>query len=137
MNIVPIIKDGGIVKSHSEYPVTNTQWKIIDYSLNGYLESLNLKGYNNGHRWGIFEGIHHSYLRFRYKSDIKYQAEMLNDRLTRMDPWHRKFKCFPPDKVESNLYQYYCFRNDDVKIDVNVIVTTVNQQKVYCVDIVH
>ncbi len=44
-------------KSHSEYPVTNTQWKIIDYSLNGYLESLNLKGYNNGHRWGIFEGI--------------------------------------------------------------------------------
>ena len=34
------------LKSHSEYPVTNTQWKIIDYSLNGYLESLNLKGYN-------------------------------------------------------------------------------------------
>ncbi len=84
-------------KSHSEYPVTNTQWKIIDYSLNGYLESLNLKGYNNGHRWGIFEGINHSYLRFRYKSDIKYQAEMLNDRLTRMDPWHRKFKCLITD----------------------------------------
>ena len=90
-------------KSHSEYPVTNTQWKIIDYSLNGYLESLNLKGYNNGHRWGIFEGINHSYLRFRYKSD---KNVVNDDGLTRMDPWHRKFKCFPPDKVGSNLYQY-------------------------------
>lgn len=119
-----------MLKSHSEYPVTNTQWKIIDYSLNGYLESLNLKGYNDGHRWGIFEGIHHSYLRFRYKNVVN------DDGLIRIDPWHRKFKCFPPDKVGSNLYQYYCFRNDDVKIDVNVIVTTVNQQKVYCVDIV-
>ena len=133
MNIVPIIKDGGIVKSHSEYPVTNTQWKIIDYSLNGYLESLNLKGYNNGHRWGIFDGINQSYLRFRYKSD----KNVVNDgALVRIDPWHREFKCFPPDKVESNLYQYYCFRNDDVKIDVNVIVTTVNKSRVFCVDIV-
>ena len=120
-------------KSHSEYPVTNTQWKIIDYSLNGYLESLNLKGYNVGRLWGIFVGINQSYLRFRYKSD----KNVVNDgALVRMDPWHRVFKCFPPDNVGSNLYQYYCFRNDDVKIDVNVIVTTVNEQKVYCVDIV-
>ena len=134
MNIVPIIKDGGIVKSHSEYPVTNTQWKIIDYSLNGYLESLNLKGYNDGHKWGIFEGINQSYLRFRYKSD---KNVVNDDALVRMDPWHRVFKCFPPDKLKlHSAYEYYCFRNDDVKIDVNVIVTTVNQHKVYCVDIV-
>ena len=133
--MVTIRYEAEMLKSHSDYPVTNTQWKIIDYSLNGYLESLNLKGYNDGHRWGIFEGINQSYLRFRYKSDIKYQSEMLNDGLTRMDPWHRKFKCFPPDNVGSNLYQYYCFRNDDVKIDVNVIVTTVNKSRVYCVDI--
>ena len=121
------------LKSHSEYPVTNTQWKIIDYSLNGYLEGLNLKGYNDGHRWGIFDGIYHSYLRFRYKSDKNVVNE---DGLMRIDPWHRVFKCFPPDKLGSNLYQYYCFRNDDVKIDVNVIVTTVNEQKVYCVDVI-
>ena len=134
MNIVPIIKDGGIVKSHSEYPVTNTQWKVIDYSLNGYLESLNLKGYNDGHKWGIFEGINQSYLRFRYKSD---KNVVNDDALVRMDPWHRVFKCFPPDKLKlHSAYEYYCFRNDDVKIDVNVIVTTVNQHKVYCVDIV-
>ena len=141
MNIVPIIADGSILKSHSEYPVTNTQWKFVDYSLNGYLESLNLKGYNvgrlwatnDGRLWGIFDGINQSYLRFRYKSD----KNMVNDdALVRMDPWHRVFKSFPPDKVESNLYQYYCFRNDDVKIDVNVIVTTVNQHKVYCVDVI-
>ena len=134
MNIVPIIKDGGIVKSHIEYPVTNTHWKIIDYSLNGYLESLNLKGYNDGHKWGIFEGINQSYLRFRYKSD---KNVVNDDALVRMDPWHRVFKCFPPDKLKlHSAYEYYCFRNDDVKIDVNVIVTTVNQHKVYCVDIV-
>jgi hypothetical protein len=129
MNIVPIIKDGGIVKSHSEYPVTNTQWKVIDYSLNGYLEGLNLKGYNDGHRWGIFDGITQSYLRIRFRNDKNM------DVLVRMDPWHRVFKCFPPDNVGSNLYQYYCFRNDDVKIDVNVIVTTVNKSRVFCVDI--
>ena len=121
-------------KSHSEYPVTNTQWKVIDYSLNGYLESLNLKGYNDGHKWGIFEGINQSYLRFRYKSD---KNVVNDDALVRMDPWHRVFKCFPPDKLKlHSAYEYYCFRNDDIKVDVNVIVTTVNQQKVYCVDIV-
>ena len=120
-------------KSHSDYPVTNTQWKIIDYSLNGYLESLNLKGYNDGHR-GELKGISHSYLRIRNKS-----AERALDRngLLNCDPWYREFKCFPPDKLKlHSAYEYYCFRNDDVKIDVNVIVTTVNQHKVYCVDIV-
>ena len=120
-----------MLKSHSEYPVTNTQWKVIDYSLNGYLESLNLNGYNVGRLWGIFDGINQSYLRLRFSNDKNMNA------LVRMDPWHREFKCFPPDnKVGSNLYQYYCFRNDDVKIDVNVIVTTVNEQKVYCVDVI-
>ena len=120
-------------KSHSDYPVTNTQWKIIDYSLNGYLESLNLKGYNDGHR-GELKGISHSYLRIRNKS-----AERALDRsgLLNCDPWYRDFKCFPPDKLKlHSAYEYYCFRNDDIKVDVNVIVTTVNQQKVYCVDIV-
>ena len=120
-------------KSHSDYPVTNTQWKIIDYSLNGYLESLNLKGYNDGHR-GELKGISHSYLRIRNKS-----AERALDRsgLLNCDPWYREFKCFPPDKLKlHSAYEYYCFRNDDVKIDVNVIATTVNQQKVYCVDVI-
>lgn len=119
-----------MLKSHSEYPVTNTQWKIIDYSLNGYLHGLNLKGHKDGNNWGIFEGINKSYLRIRFRNDKNMNA------LVRMDPWHRKFKCFPPDNVGGNLYRYYCFRNDDVKIDVNVIVTTVNQQKVYCVDLI-
>ena len=119
-----------LLKSHSEYPVTNTQWKFVDYSLNGYLESLNLKGYKSGE----LKGISHSYLRIRNKS-----AERALDRngLLNCDPWYREFKCFPPDKLKlHSAYEYYCFRNDDVKIDVNVIVTTVNQQKVYCVDVV-
>ena len=113
--------------------MTNTQWKIIDYSLNGYLESLNLKGYNDGHR-GELKGISHSYLRIRNKS-----AERALDRngLLNCDPWYREFKCFPPDKLKlHSAYEYYCFSNSAIKIDVNVIVTTVNQQKVYCVDLI-
>ena len=118
------------LKSHSEYPVTNTQWKIIDYSLNGYLEGLNLKGYKSGE----LKGISHSYLRIRNKS-----AERALDRsgLLNCDPWYRDFKCFPPDKLKlHSVYEYYCFSNSAIKIDVNVIVTTVNQQKVYCVDLI-
>ena len=119
-----------LLKSHSEYPVTNTQWKIIDYSLNGYLESLNLKGYKSGE----LKGISHSYLRIRNKS-----AERALDRigLLNCDPWYREFKYFPPDKLKlHSAYEYYCFSNSDIKIDLNVIVTTVNQQKVYCVDLI-
>ena len=122
-----------LLKSHSDYPVTNTQWKFVDYSLNGYLESLNLKGYNVGHR-GELKGISHSYLRIRNKS-----AERALDRrgLLNCDPWYRDFKCFPPDKLKlHSAYEYYCFSNSAIKIDVNVIVTTVNQQKVYCVDLI-
>ena len=118
------------LKSHSEYPVTNTHWKIIDYSLNGYLEGLNLKGYKSGE----LKGISHSYLRIRNKS-----AERTLDRsgLLNCDPWYRDFKCFPPDKLKlHSVYEYYCFSNSAIKIDVNVIVTTVNQQKVYCVDLI-
>ena len=130
MNIVPLIKDGSILKSHTEYPITNKQWKIIDYSLNGYLHSLNLKGHKDGNRWDIFDGINKSYLRIRFRNDKNMDA------LVRMDPWHRVFKCFPPDNLGSALYQYYCYRNDDVKIDVNVIVTTVSRCRVFCVDVI-
>ena len=119
-----------MLKSHSDYPVTNTQWKFVDYSLNGYLESLNLKGYKSGE----LKGISHSYLRIRNKS-----AERALDRrgLLNCDPWYRDFKCFPPDKLKlHSAYEYYCFSNNAIKIDLNVIVTTVNQQKVYCVDLI-
>jgi len=120
-------------KSHSDYPVTNTQWKIIDYSLSGYLDSLKLEGRGYKLHKHRFMGISQSYLRFRYKSAKNVMNE---DALVRMDPWHRVFKCFPPDNRNNNLYEYYCFRNNDIKIDVNVIVTTVNKQRVHCVDIV-
>lgn len=120
-------------KSHSDYPVTNTQWKVIDYSLNGYLDSLKLEGRGYKLHKHRFMGISQSYLRFRYKSAKNVMNE---DALVRMDPWHRVFKCFPPDNRNNNLYEYYCFRNNDIKIDVNVIVTTVNKQRVHCVDIV-
>ena len=46
MYIVPIIKDGKMVKRHTEYAITNGGWKLIEFSLSAYLESLDLDGYN-------------------------------------------------------------------------------------------
>ena len=30
MNVVPIIADSALVKSHTEYPIMNKQWKLMD-----------------------------------------------------------------------------------------------------------
>ena len=118
-----------MLKSHSDYPVTNTQWKIIDANLREYLDALKLSDYkldcyNDLHR-SLFDDVNQLYLRIRFRNDKNEEA------LLRMDPWHRVFKSFSPFKLESDLYKYYCFRNDDIK--VNVIVTTVNSGRVYCV----
>jgi hypothetical protein len=123
-----------MLKSHSDYPVTNTQWEIIDANLREYLDTLKLSDfiydcYNDLHR-SLFDDVNQPYLRIRFRN-VKNEEALL-----RMDPWHRVFKSFPPFKLESDLYKYYCFRNNVIKVDVNVIVTTVNNGRVYCVDIV-
>ena len=87
MNIVPIIADGSIVKSHTEYPITNKQWKLMDNGLGlwDYLNTLQLME----SKYGLmnFAGIRDFYLRERYNS--------LNFEL---DPWNRQFIVMPPKK---------------------------------------
>ena len=125
MNIVPLIKDGSILKSHTEYPITNTQWKLMSngVTLWHYLDTLQLVApLNSATRQ--FAGINIFYLRERYPNWICYN----------LDPWGRKFVVMPLDKqTYTSVYQYYSYGN--LNLNVDVIVTTVNKSRVFCVDI--
>ena len=125
MNIVPLIKDGSILKSHTEYPITNTQWKLMSngVTLWHYLDTLQLVApLNSATRQ--FAGINIFYLRERYPNWIGYN----------LDPWGRKFVVMPLDKqTYTSVYQYYSYGN--LNLNVDVIVTTVNKSRVFCVDI--
>lgn len=119
-------------KSHTDYPITNSGWRLIYYSLSAYLESLKLDNYNvHKHR---FLGIGYLYLRVRDKST---ERSMAMSGLLNSDPWNRVFVCFPPDKFKGfRCYGYQSFVSCDLNLDVHVIVTTVNGEKVYCVDVI-
>ena len=127
MNIVSIISDGSILKSHTEYPITNKQWKLMSDGLGlwDYLDTLQLEGYLNSARQ--FAGIKEFYLRERYNNYwIGYD----------LDPWERKFVVMPLDKrTHTSLYQYYCYGSINLNLIVDVIVTTVNRSRVFCVDV--
>lgn len=125
MNIVPIIADGSIVKSHTEYPITNKQWKLMDNGLGlwDYLNTLQLME----SKYGLmnFAGIRDFYLRERHNS--------LNFEL---DPWNRQFIVMPPKKqIDTSVYRYYSYSSFKLNINVDVIVTTVSRSRVFCVDL--
>ena len=126
MNIVPIIADGSILKSHTEYPITNTQWKLMNngVTLWHYLDTLQLVApLNSATRQ--FAGIKEFYLRERYNS--------LNFEL---DPWNRKFVVMPPEKPrDASIYRYYSYSSINLNLNVDIIITTVNKNRVYCVDV--
>ena len=127
MNIVPLIKDGSILKSHMEYPITNTQWKLMSngVTLWHYLDTLQLVApLNSATRQ--FAGIKEFYLRERYPNWIGYN----------LDPWNRKFVVMPLDKqTYTSVYQYYSYGSINLNLNVDVIVTTVNKSRVFCVDV--
>ena len=133
MNIVPIIADGSILKSHTEYPITNKQWKLMNNGLGlwDYLDTLQLAPINattQFSRCGTarFAGIKEFYLRDRYPNWIGYD----------LDPWGRKFVVMPLNKrTHTSLYQYYCYGSINLNLNADVIVTTVNKSRVFCVDV--
>ena len=133
MNIVPIIADGSILKTHTDYPITNTQWKLMNNGLGlwDYLDTLQLAPVNattQFSRCGTaqFAGIKEFYLRERYPNWIDYN----------LDPWGRKFVVMPLNKrTHTSVYQYYCYGSINLNLNVDVIVTTVNKSRVYCVDV--
>lgn len=111
------------MKSHSDYPVTNAQWKRMDnIVLWDYLTTLHLIDLDNS--LVMFQGtLDIFYLRHRHND---------NDSVTKIDynsdPWGRKFMINPS--------MYYCYVSCKIKIDVNIIVTTVNNIRVFCIDII-
>ena len=126
MNIVPIIADGSILKSHTEYPITNPHWKLMSngVTLWHYLDTLQLVDSLNSTRQ--FAGIKEFYLRDRYPNWIGYD----------LDPWNRKFVVMPLNKrTHTSMYQYYCYGSINLNLNVDVIVTTVNRSRVFCVDV--
>ena len=126
MNIVPIIADGSLVRSHTEYPIINKQWKLMKNGLGlwDYLNTLQL--IESKYALMNFAGIRDFYLRQRYNS--------LNFEL---DPWNRKFIVMPPSRQidTSRVYRYYSYSSVNLSINVDVIVTTVSRSRVYCVDV--
>lgn len=133
MKTVSIIKDGEFMKSHIDYPVTNAQWKRIDnIVLWDYLMTLHLIDSNNS--LVMFQGtLDIFYLRHRHKDDIITKNDVNSD------PWGRKFVMFPatlPFYSNDTLYRYDTYISYKIKITVNIIVTTVNNMRVYCVDVV-
>ena len=121
------------MKSHIDYPVTNVQWKRIDnIVLWDYLTTLHLIDSNN------------SLVRFQGTLDIFYlRHRHINDNVTKIDynsdPWSRKFVMFPPMlQYYSNdvIYKYDTYISYKIKIGVNIIITTVNNMRVFCIDII-
>lgn len=133
MKTVSIIKDGAFMKSHSDYPVTNAQWVRMDnIVLWDYLKTLHLIDSSNS--LVMFQGtLDIFYLRHRHKDDNVTKIDYNSD------PWGRKFVMFPPMvQYYSNdtLYKYYTYISYKINIDVNIIVTTVNNMRVFCIDII-
>ena len=113
-------------KSHTKYPITNPHWKLMSdgVTLWHYLDTLQLEDSFNSTRQ--FAGIKEFYLRERYNNWICYD----------LDPWGRKFVVLPLGKrAHTSLYQYYSYGSFNLNLIVDVIVTTVNKSRVFCVDV--
>jgi len=113
---------GGMLKSHIDYPVINVQWVRMDnIVLWDYLTTLHLIDSNND--LVMFQGtLDVFYLRHRHNNDNVTKIDYNSD------PWGRKFMINPS--------MYYCYFSYKMKYEVNIIVTTVNNGRVYCVDLI-
>jgi len=119
--------------THMDYPETNKQWNRIDNMvLWDYLMTCHLIDLDNS--LVIFQGtLDVFYLRNRHNP-----APAVNKIDYNSDPWNRRFVIYPPMKFSSNnsIYKYHSYISYKRKIDVNIIVTTVNNMCVYCVDVI-
>lgn len=112
-----------------------------------YLASLRIRefidnngSYGSGAALRMYLGVGVFYLR------KGYVPEYINcpDKV-RLDPWYRKFPVFPTDsnwKHKRSFYDYEWYNSplwgsNDNERNVYVIGTSVNQQQVYCVDILN
>ena len=136
---------------HSQYVVVNDEWVLVNRGLSGYLEQLRIgidEGGNGNYvdrrcnferiRLMNYEGIDEFYLRRIYRHEYEgggYKCKL--------DPWNRVFPVFPNNGSKPSkmlMYDYEYFHSsiyvdvDDVR-NVCVVSTSVNGDRVYCVDI--
>ena len=81
-----------------KYPIVNKDWKYYsdkDVSLNSHI-FMEIQ-YNNLPE-GIYKDVTKYFARKKYK--INYDSHDYTE--MRLDPWNRKFKCFPFDKMVGN-----------------------------------
>jgi len=131
------------LKSHSDYVITNSAWKLMEMSLSQYLESLKVtqilfprSKWSGNMSYDVLEfaGIHQFYLRQRYYNQ--------SEKTVIKDPWNRDFVLFPgiynkwQIVIPKSKYDYHTYESDYVDGQVYVLVTTVNGERVYCVDVV-
>ena len=119
--------------THMDYPVTNKQWNRIDNMvLWDYLMTCHLIDLDNS--LVIFQGtLDVFYFRYRYNDDRVTKIDYNSD------PWNRRFVVYPSKLqcyTNDTIYKYHSYISYKSKIDVDVIVTTVNKDKVYCVDVI-
>ena len=118
-------------KSHSDYPITNNHWKLMSngVTLWHYLDSLHLMiSINLKLQFRQFMGIKDFYLRERSSN---YGGFITHD------PWNRQFVVMSLDKrIHTSVYQYYSYGSINLNLNVDVIVTTVNRSRVFCVDVI-
>lgn len=131
-----------LYKDHRDYKVTNVEWHLcvgeLLNNLNKRIGSVTGFGYPNDiipanvSYWYERNTHYHLYLFGLKHIDPVSGRCVVSD----TDPWNRKFKVYPPEQSSSGYalthHRYYTFRNL-TKI-VNVMVTTVNGEPVYCVD---
>jgi hypothetical protein len=135
--------------SHIEYAIVNNEWKRVNnVGLYAYLASLNIPeftgakdgSYGSGAAMRMYIGVGVFYLRKGYVPEYINCGDK-----ARLDPWCRKFPVFPTDsnwKHKRSFYDYEWYNSPlwggDIKErNVYVIGTSVNQQQVYCVDILN
>jgi hypothetical protein len=118
-------------KSHIDYPITNNHWKLMSngVTLWHYLDSLHLMiSINLKLQFRQFMGIKDFYLRERSSN---YGGFITHD------PWNRQFVVMSLDKrVHTSVYQYYSYGSINLNLNVDVIITTVNRSRVFCVDVI-
>lgn len=129
-------------KTHRDYLVTNVEWHLCMGELSRYIISTGCAMWGTGYLdIDIFKNVNYWYVRdtglYMYSFAQKH-IDPISKRSTVMDrdPWYRKFKVYPPEELSSRYaltpHRYYTFRN--LTKLVNVMVTTVNGEPVYCVD---
>jgi hypothetical protein len=141
-----------VVRKHTEYPIINTEWVLVNRGLSGYLDILNIEAGDdnagNFQRCAMlnYMGVDNFYVRRKVYRHLYANA----GHRCNLDPWNRVFPIFPgvntlsglgaPRHVWTTLYDYECFHSSvwgDAADVINVIVcsTSVWGNRVYCMDI--